>query len=121
MGPNPNGVAALGPEMNSEAWQREAASNECRNPVGVRISDRPSPRVAEYGNPGLGDTTPLALDQRPTVTQGSRVRQPWAEGHNPVGVGISDRPSPRVAEYGNPGLRDTTPLGLAPATDRHPG
>jgi hypothetical protein len=42
-------------------------------------------------------------------------------GHNPFAVdannrlGLNASPSPRVAEYGNPGLRDATPFGVADA------
>src|SRR5713101_977517 len=50
------------------------------------------PRYAEYGNQVPWDATPLGLclnndgSLLRCSTQGSRVRQPWAGGCNPVGV-----------------------------------
>ena len=53
-------------------------------------SSAPSPRVAEYGNPGLNDATPLGLA---TTNSSSAL-------------------STSVAEYGNPELNAATPSGL---------
>jgi hypothetical protein len=54
---------------------------------GVGFESRRRPKVAEYGNLGLWATTPSGLARIATASQGSRVRQPWAMGHNPFGVG----------------------------------
>jgi hypothetical protein len=68
MGPNPNGVAPLVPRMmNNERGRLWVTDTVGRNPFRVAANDRrglgaaPSPRVAEYGNPGLSDVTPSGL------------------------------------------------------------
>jgi hypothetical protein len=69
IGPNPNGVASLAAGvMNNETWRRCVTAPEARrNPFGVATNEQlavcaaPSPRVAEYGNPGLMDATPFGV------------------------------------------------------------
>jgi len=68
MGPNPKGVAPLAPRtMNNETRRRCVPATVGRNPFRVVTDDRldlgaaPSPRVAEYSNPGLRDVTPSGL------------------------------------------------------------
>src|SRR5262249_1488039 len=57
-----------------------------RNPFRVGIIYGLSPRGAADGNPGKLDATPSGLGIFGVFTQGSRGRQPWAMGRNPLGV-----------------------------------
>jgi hypothetical protein len=56
--------------------------------LGRKIADGPNPN-------GVAPLAPQDDEQRPTrprrgtITQGSRVQQPWAERFNPFGVGLS--------------------------------
>ena len=68
IGPNPNGVASLAAGvMNNETWRGWINAAVGRNPFGVATNEQlavcaaPSPRVAEYGNPGLRDATPFGV------------------------------------------------------------
>src|ERR1700692_3400722 len=69
-----------------------------------RYCARPNPGGVAPGN---------SNDEQPNVA----VLCSGHRSHNPLGVAINNRlcvgaAIPRVAEYGNPGLRDSTPLGL---------
>ena len=60
-----------------------------------------------------GGTTKRVDEQRNVAT-------PATLGRNPFGVVHVTPPSPRVAEYSNPGLSDATSSGLLTSRHRHP-
>ena len=88
---NPEGVSSLSPGLLYSATLGIGRRAAPPNPNGV--ADR-------VGKRGEGDR--------------SRLLPPVASSHNPVGVGqgASTVSQGRVAEYGNPGLNDETPLGF---------
>jgi hypothetical protein len=68
LGPNPEGVAALALRIVSNETRRGCVSatighNFFRVGTNYRLglAAAPSPRVAEYGNPGLKDETPFGV------------------------------------------------------------
>src|SRR5258706_212120 len=87
-------------------------------PLGLDGLPTTFPQVAEYGNVGLWGAAPLGLDGLPDdVSQGSRVRHPWAMGR-PVGVGrAADGTFPQGSEYGNLRLVGRNPVGVGRAAD----
>src|SRR6185295_12101140 len=111
MGPNPNGVAAAFGRMNNEMRWGLCTRDPDRNPFGVG-------RSRDY--PGLPYSATLGKPDRDGAQPQRGCGCVWKdEQRNALGV-VHARPGPqplwgwqisrlpRVAEYGNPGLRDAT-------------